>query len=116
MKPQEVRSFYAGDEFSPVGSYRVRDTLGGHPADRMTIDVVVDYGAIMSIVNPQSFADGGPEWVCRYGNIVAIRYTVASLLESYDYLVSSEITSKEAIRRLRIMRAVRRTARQEQDR
>ncbi|MHB1086119.1 MAG: hypothetical protein ACYCZ0_00020 [Minisyncoccota bacterium] len=61
----------------------------------------------MSIINPQSFADGGPEWVMRYGNPEGIRYSVASLLESYDYLLSSAISMTEATRRLRMLRSAR---------
>lgn len=60
--------------------------------------------------DPLSFEDGGPEWVMRYGDPESIRYTVASLLESYDYLLSGAINMTEATRRLRIMRAVRRQA------
>ncbi|MDI6026771.1 hypothetical protein QBK99_11270 [Corticibacterium sp. UT-5YL-CI-8] len=63
----------------------------------------------MTIINPQSFADGGPEWVMRYGAPESIRYTVASLLGSYDYLLSSAITMKEATERLRLLRQVRAT-------
>lgn len=78
-----------------------------HPADGMTDDVEVGGGAKMTIINPQSFRDGGPEWVMRYGNPIPIRFTVASLLASYDYLLSGDINTKEAIRRLRLMRAQR---------
>lgn len=81
---------------------------GPHPADNMTADMEMGGGAFMTFINPQSFADGGPEWTCRYGNIVGIRYTVANLLESYDYLLSSNINMQEATRRLRLLRAGRR--------
>jgi hypothetical protein len=79
----------------------------GHPADGMTVHVPVGDGATHEIVDPRSFDDGGPEWTMRYGNSEAIRFTVAALLSSYDYLLSSEITATEAIRRLRIMRQYR---------
>ena len=36
-----------------------------HPADGMTAEVIVGDNAAMTIVNPQSFADGGAEWVMR---------------------------------------------------
>lgn len=86
----------------------------GHPADGMTIHVPVEGGnATMDIVDPRSFMDGGPEWVMRYGNPESIRYTAASLLSSYDYLLCGEITMAEAIRRLRAMRQYRRAALQE---
>ena len=78
-----------------------------HPADGMTIDVECGDGAIMTIIDPRSFVEGGPEWVSRYGNIESIRYTLASLLDSYDYLLSGNINQKEAIRRLRLARAAR---------
>jgi hypothetical protein len=81
--------------------------MGKHPADGMTAYVPVGDGATMSIIDPRSFADGGPEWVMRYGNPEGIRFAVAGLLESYDYLLSRNITTGEAIRRLRLMRAER---------
>jgi hypothetical protein len=74
------------------------------------MEVPVGDGAFMSIVNPRSFEDGGPEWVCRYGNVESIRYKLAALIESYDYFLSGEISMKEATRRLRLMRAARRAA------
>lgn len=43
----------------------------------------------------------------RYGDPESIRYTVASLLSSYDYLLSGEITQREAIKRLALMRRAR---------
>lgn len=78
-----------------------------HPADGMTGQVELGDGAASTIINPQSFADGGAEWVMRYGNPVPIRYTVASLLSSYDGLLDDSISMKEAMRRLRLMRAAR---------
>lgn len=88
---------------------RVTGNLGGsHPADGMTAEVDLGDGATATIINPKSFEDGGPEWVMRYGNPLAIRYVVASLLESYDYLLSGEITTKDATDRLRKLRAARR--------
>jgi hypothetical protein len=75
----------------------------------MTCEVNLGGGAYSSIINPQSFVNGGAEWHCRYGDVVGIRYTVASLLDSYDYLLSDNITMKEATRRLRMLRVARRT-------
>jgi len=90
------------------GSVRVTGSLvGPHPADGLTAQVALGNGAVSTIINPQSFEDGGPEWRCRYGNIESIRYTVASLLESYDYLLSGSINMTEATRRLRLLRAGR---------
>ena len=80
---------------------------GGHPADGMTAHVDCGDGATMTIINPQSFEDGGPEWVMRYGNPEGIRFSVASLLSSYDYLLSGNITMKEATARLRLLRKAR---------
>ena len=75
---------------------------------RLTVQVSVDDGAVMDIINPQSFADGGPEWRMRYGDPLSIRYEVATLLSSYDALLSDDINMTEATRRLRLMRARRR--------
>ncbi len=92
-----------------IGDFRVHrgGIAGPHPADHMTATMAMGDGAFMTFINPQSFADGGPEWTCRYGDVEGIRYTVASILGSYDYLLSGEITSKEAVRRLRLLRAGR---------
>ena len=90
------------------GTVRIIGELGGfHPADGLTADVSMGGGAFMSMANPISFKNGGPEWICRYGNVEGIRYAVASLLASYDYLLSEEINMTEAVRRLRMMRAAR---------
>lgn len=91
------------------GDFRVHrgGRSGPHPADNMTATMAMGDGAFMTLINPQSFADGGPEWVCRYGNIEGIRYTIAGIIESYDYLLCGEITTAEAIRRLRLLRAGR---------
>jgi len=78
-----------------------------HPADGMIDRIDIGDGATMSIINPQSFKDGGPVWVLRYGNPESIRFAAASLLESYDYLLSDNITMNESTRRLRAMRARR---------
>jgi len=91
-----------------AGSVKVIGAFGGgHPADGMTAMVALGGGAYSSIINPLSFADGGPEWTMRYGNPESIRYAVASLLESYDYLLSGAIPIKEATRRLRLLRDAR---------
>lgn len=82
----------------------------GHPADGMTIHVPVQVDGetvTMDILDPRSFSDGGMEWVMRYGNPEIIRFTVASVLASYDYLLSGEITMTEAVHRLRAMRQMR---------
>lgn len=73
---------------------------------KLTAEIDVG-GATHTIIDPTSFGGGGAEWIMRYGNPESIRYTVASLLESYDYLLSGAITSTEAVRRLRILRGSR---------
>ena len=89
-------------------THRVTGKLGGpHPADGLTAEVQLGDGAVARIINPQSFAEGGPEWVMRYGDPMGVRYAVASLLESYDGLLSGGITTTDAIARLRIMRKAR---------
>lgn len=104
-----VATLHPNNGYAPAGAYRVTDnTPGGHPADGMTAEVSLGDGAFATIVNPQSFKEGGPEWVMRYGNPVSIRYSVAGLLESYDYLLGSHLSMGEATRRLRLMRAARR--------
>lgn len=91
-----------------MAEYRVGKSTPPHPADGMTAQVALGDNAAMTIINPQSFADGGPEWVMRYGNVESVRYTVASLLGSYDSMLSGHISMKEATRRLRLARAARR--------
>lgn len=108
MSAIRVDKLFAGPKDLPAGHYRVMHTKGEHPADDMTATISMGGGAYSTIINPQSFEDGGPEWVMRYGNPESIRYTVASLLETFDYLLSDALTMKEATERLRIMRAVRR--------
>lgn len=87
--------------------YRVTKSTPPHPADGLTARVDVGDGAVMEIINPQSFDDGGPEWRMRYGQVEPIRYCIAGLLDAYDYLLSGNITMAEATRRLRLMRKAR---------
>ena len=63
-------------------------------------------GAQMSFPIPSD--EDGLEWIMRYGDPASVRYVAASVIESYDYLLSGNITTTEAIRRLRILRAERR--------
>lgn len=104
----QVESLFSGGAAAPAGYFRSGKSKPAHSADGMTATVSMGGGAYATIINPQSFVDGGPEWVMRYGNPDSIRYTVASLLETFDYLLSDEISAKEASRRLSIMRSVRR--------
>lgn len=68
----------------------------------MTKHVCVCPGASMPILNPQH--EHGLEWQLRYRDPVQVRYVAASVVSSYEYLLSGNITTKEAIRRLRILR------------
>ena len=82
----------------------------GHPADGMTLEVDCGDGAWMSIGDPRSYTDGGLGWTLTWGNAESIKFTAASVISSYDYLLSDEITMKEAVRRLRLLRQTRREA------
>lgn len=77
-----------------------------HFCNDMVREVHTGGGAYMSIVNP--WRDSGLEWQLRYGAANDVRYVAASVVASYDYLLSSEITTAEAIRRLRVLRAAHR--------
>jgi len=46
----------------------------------------------------------------RYGSVADFRYSAASVISSYDYLLSEEIDEDESVRRLREMRWIRRLA------
>jgi len=76
-------------------------------AKGMAAEVDLGDGAVATIIDPRSFTYGGPEWVMRYGSPASIRFVAASLLESYDGLLSDHITTREAVRRLRLMRNAR---------
>ncbi len=75
------------------------------PARDCTSHVDCGGGAVMDMVNP--YSDDSVEWGLRYGNAERMRFVAASVISSYDYLLSAEITAAEAIRRLRLMRARR---------
>jgi hypothetical protein len=62
-------------------------------------------GAVGSIPNPRH--ELGLEWALRYGNPEQVRYVAASVIETFDYLVSDGITMKEATARLRQFRRAR---------
>ena len=79
------------------------------PPKGVTTQVECGDGAVMDIINP--FHDYSIEWQLRYGNAITVRFCAASLLSSYDYLLSSNINMGEATRRLRLMRAKRRKLR-----
>lgn len=94
----------------PVGLIRARTpSKGTHPADGKIADVHVGDGAFVSIPDPS--ADTSLEWIARYGMVERVRFAVASILASYSYLLSDEISATEATRRLRIMRRAARELR-----
>ena len=74
-----------------------------HPADGLTVGVDCGGGATMTIADPRSYEDGGISWQMTWGNPEPLRYVVASVLGSYDYLLSGSITMAEATRRLRLL-------------
>lgn len=76
-----------------------------HFCNDMTREVHVGDSAYMTIVNP--WRDSGLGWQLRYGAERKVRYVAASVVDSYDYLLSNEITTKEAIQRLRVLRRAR---------
>lgn len=68
-------------------------------------------GATMAIVNAAN-QDTHLEWLQRYASeetVVKNRYIVAGILESYDYLLSDNMTQSEAIERLKKLRSARKT-------
>jgi hypothetical protein len=79
-----------------------------------TLNVPTGGGAVMFIVNPM--ADPHIEWMLRYGRDLnpseAGRFSAASIVDSFDYLLSENINMTEATRRLRLLRAARRAATQ----
>lgn len=92
-----------------IGLVPIHPERVSHFCNDMTREVHVGDSAYMSIVNP--WDDSGIEWQLRYGRSDAVRYCAASVIASYDYLLSSEITLAEATRRLRILRQARRQLR-----
>jgi hypothetical protein len=47
------------------------------------------------------------EWHLRYGNADSVRFVAAEVVACYDYL-TRDCTAREAMRRLRLLRQVRR--------
>jgi len=76
----------------------------------LTLEVDCGEGAFMSIVDPRSFQNGGVEWRLRYGSPDEVRFVAATLIASYDYLLSQGITKAEAVKRLTLLRRARRAA------
>ena len=67
-------------------------------------------GCKMTIVNPAN-ENTHIEWQLRHASkntVIKNRMTAASLLASYDYLLSDNINQSESINRLKILRQARR--------
>lgn len=88
----------------PIGLVPPSPNRRPHPANGMTAEVHCGDSAYMTIIAPDIDDDGGAEWVMRYGDPETIRYTVASILSSYEYLLAGGINMTEATRRLRLAR------------
>lgn len=80
---------------------------------KLTAQVDCGDGAVMTISHPKAVADGSVSWRLRYSHPYDVRMIAASIIDSYDYLLSDAITQAEAIRRLRLLRSARSAALQE---
>ena len=85
------------------GSVRRRRSLHTHPADGKVAHVDCGDGAQMTIKDPT--AETGLVWILTWGNAESVKYTVGSILQSFDYLISDSIGQGEADRRLRLLRS-----------
>jgi hypothetical protein len=66
---------------------------------------------VSTIPNPRAYADeGGPEWIMRYGNPEPHRHVIASVIGTFDYLLSPEYTLASVTERLRDLRKAYRQA------
>ena len=98
-----------------MSDFVVREFTKNLPEGRahaVTLHVVTDNGECASTIpNPRAYSDeGGPEWVMRYGDPEAHRYEIASLIGSFEYLLSPDYTASDAIERLRTLRRAYREA------
>lgn len=75
-------------------------------SDRLSVPIQVGGGAVMFIENTK--ADPPIEWLLRYSRDLndpqSGRFAAAAVVNSYSYLLSRNITTAEAIRRLRLLR------------
>lgn len=78
------------------------------PPHAYTLRVPIAFGALHFIPDP--VAEPHLEWSLRYASEVSpqCRLAAASVVSSLDYLLSESVTTAEAIRRLRLIRAARR--------
>jgi hypothetical protein len=74
-----------------------------------TLRVDLGGNAVATIVNP--WGDPHLEWMLRYAadlnDTKAGRFSAASVLDTFDYLLSDAINMTEATRRLRLLRKAR---------
>lgn len=80
-------------------------SLSAHPADGTVAHASYGDGWHMTFKDPT--APTGLVWTMTWGDPESVRYTVASVMESYDYLLSGDITHAEAVKRLRMLRGAR---------
>ena len=85
-------------------AFQVTQDAASRAAVPTVLVVDVGGGARMFVAAPNSMNEGSLEWRLRHGDAVAMRFQAASVVSSTSYLVSGEISMKEATRRLRIMR------------
>lgn len=71
----------------------------------LTIQIDHGGGAVSRIPDPAANADGGLDWCLRYSDPTRVRFIAASVVDSFEYIISPEINMAEATRRLRQMRA-----------
>lgn len=89
----------------PQGHVSRGHSLTAHPADGKVAHASYGNDWHMSFKDPT--AETGLVWIMTWGNVEGVRYSVASILESYDYLLGSDITHVEATKRLRMLRGAR---------
>lgn len=89
------------------GAVRVGHSQPPHLADGMTAHVCIGDGAYSTIPNPQSYGHGGIVWHLTYATEGPYRLSAASIIGSFDYLLSDDITMEEATHRLALLRKAR---------
>lgn len=91
------------------GGYRVGHSSRPHLADGMTASVCIGGGAYSTIPNPQSYHHGGIVWHLTWAaDVRPYTGTAASIITTFDYLLSDGISMKDATNRLRLLRNARR--------
>lgn len=86
------------------------------PSAKVSYCLTVEVGGSAVHFVPNPAADPHLEWMLRYApndlddKRNSVRLAAASVLDGFDYLISTQIPMKEAVRRLRILRAAWRSA------